>query len=109
MIAVCGSGWAHCWSSGTVARLEMDVQHPGLLALDGPVDGIDPAEDAPTSHGVAAEGVHAWPLGVDTVGAPGTVADAEEVAQRQLYQGAEAVRAGQGILCQHGSSVVVGW
>ena len=90
------------------AGLEVDVQHPGLLAFDGAEGGVQPPEDAPARHGVAAERVRAGPVGIPAVRASGAVANAEEVSERQLHQGAEAVRAGYGVFGQHGATIVVG-
>ena len=97
-----------CMLSYMEAGLEVDVQHPGLLAFDGAEGGVQPPEDAPARHGVAAERVRAGPVGIPAVRASGAVANAEEVSERQLHQGAEAVRAGYGVFGQRGATIVVG-
>ena len=57
---------------------------------------------------VAAERVRAGPAGIPAVRASGAVANAEEVSECQLHQGAEAVRAGHGVFGQHGTPIVAG-
>ena len=108
LMAWCGSGfgWFSCFQQ--VRGLEVHVERAGFLALDGPERGVDAAEDAAAGRGVAAEGVRAGLVGGAAVRALGAVADAEEVPEGQLHQRAEAVRAGQGVLGQHGAARVVG-
>ena len=76
---VCASGLFFLSFSKRLS-LEVHVERARFLALDGP----------------------------EAVRALGAVADAEEVPEGQPYQRAEAVRAGQGVLRQHGAARVVG-
>ena len=93
-MAWCGSGFGLFSCFQQVRGLEVHVERAGFLALDGPERGVDAAEDAAAGRGVAAEGVRAGLVGRAAVRALGAVADAEEVPEGQLYQRAEAVRAG---------------
>ena len=73
--------------------LHMQMQAAAFLALYGPIDSIDTAENAALWLCVAPEQIHATCAGDIAIWALGTDTHAKEVSQRQPAQNSEAVRA----------------
>ena len=72
--------------------LDVHVQSPTLLALNGTINWIDAAKDAALGRGIAPECVHARPLWLSAIWALWTISYSKEVPESQQHQHTEAFR-----------------